>query len=103
MLTIQNAVGLKNKEFRINGYEWILYGVQFDSVKYTFTFMPKDSILSVYVISKSVHLMLNRYKDNSGMYKIHRRDNNIEGVVDKHHIGTLEGLIYHIGLNKLLC
>ena len=102
MLTIVNTESIKRKELSINGYDWILYGIDFDVVRYTFIFIPMEA--GRYDIQKAVYVMLNRYKDKGGMYKLHiRNSNSAETWVSNHQIGTLQGLLHHIALHQLLC
>ena len=101
MLTIVNTESIKRKELSINGYDWILYGIDFDVVRYTFIFIPMQA--GRYDIQKAVYVMLNRYKDKVGMYKVHIRNSNTETWVYNHQIGTLQQLLHHIALHQLLC
>jgi hypothetical protein len=98
MLTIVNTLSIKSKELSINGHDWLLYGIDTAAVTYTFIFIPIEA--GRYDIQKPVYVMLNRYKDKGGMYKLHiRNSNSAETWVSNHQIGTLQELLHHIALH----
>jgi hypothetical protein len=66
MLTIKNIETVKSKEFKWAGYEWVLYGIDTTSLEYRFIFMPKDSILDVYITQKAQLVLLDRNKKRIG-------------------------------------
>ena len=66
MLTIKNIETVKSKEFKWAGYEWVLYGINTTSLEYRFIFMPKDSILDVYITQKAQLVLLDRNKKRIG-------------------------------------
>ena len=66
MLTIKNIETVKSKEFTWEGKQWILYGIDITSLEYRFIFMPKDSILDVYITQKAQLVLLDRNKKRIG-------------------------------------
>ena len=66
MLTIKNIETVKSKEFTWEGKQWILYGIDTTSLEYRFIFMPKDSILDVYITQKAQLVLLDRNKKRIG-------------------------------------
>ena len=62
MLTIKNIETTKSKEFHWEGKAWVLYGIDTTSLEYRFIFMPKDSILDVYITQKAQLVLLDRNK-----------------------------------------
>jgi hypothetical protein len=66
MLTIKNVNNIKSKEFHWAGNAWVLYGIDTTSLEYRFIFMPKDSILDVYITQKAQLVLLDRNKKRIG-------------------------------------
>ena len=66
MLTIKNIETTKSKEFHWEGKAWVLYGIDTTSLEYRFIFMPKDSILDVYITQKAQLVLLDRNKKRIG-------------------------------------
>lgn len=66
MLTIKNIETTKSKEFHWEGKAWVLYGVDTSNTEYKFIFMPKDSIVDVYVTQKAQLVLLDRNKKRIG-------------------------------------
>lgn len=66
MLTIENIETTKSKEFHWEGKAWVLYGIDTTSLEYRFIFMPKDSILDVYITQKAQLVLLDRNKKRIG-------------------------------------
>lgn len=66
MLTIKGISNTGIKEFSWAGYEWVLYGIDTTSLEYRFIFIPKDSILDVYITQKAQIVLLDRNKKRIG-------------------------------------
>jgi hypothetical protein len=107
MLTIKNIETTKSKEFHWAGRAWVLYGVDVSNTEYKFIFMPKDSILDVYITSKAQLVLLDRNKYLIGSevlgYRLWTTNGGTHAYVETKDIKNWSGLVQMVFKNKMIC
>jgi hypothetical protein len=102
MLVIKNIADIKNKEFSYAGKQWVLYGAYASNIEYRFIFMPKTTILDVYVIQNSQLVLLNRTKHNRRGYRLWTTDGT-HTYVNTNDIRNWTELVEMVFKNKMIC
>ena len=106
MLTIKNIETVKSKEFKWAGYEWVLYGIDTTSLEYRFIFMPKDSILDVYITQKAQLVLLDRNKKRIGSevlgYRLWTTDGR-HAYLNTKDIKNWVALVKKVYENRMVC
>ena len=106
MLTIKNIETVKSKEFTWEGKQWILYGIDITSLEYCFIFMPKDSILDVYITQKAQLVLLDRNKKRIGSEVLGYRlwtTNGKHTYVNTNEIPSWNALVGIVFRNIMVC
>ena len=106
MLTIKNIETVKSKEFTWEGKQWILYGIDITSLEYCFIFMPKDSILDVYITQKAQLVLLDRNKKRIGSEVLGYRlwtTNGKHTYVNTNEIPSWNALVGIVFKNIMVC
>lgn len=102
MLKIKNIESIKSKEFHWEGKAWVLYGVDVSNTEYKFIFMPKDSIVDVYITQKAQLVLLNRTKHNRRGYRLWTTDGT-HTYVNTNDIRNWKELVQMVCKNKMIC
>lgn len=102
MLKIKNIESIKSKEFHWEGKAWVLYGVDVSNTEYKFIFMPKDSIVDVYITQKAQLVLLNRTKHNRRGYRLWTTCGT-HTYVNTNDIRNWKELVQMVCKNKMIC
>ena len=106
MLTIKNIETTKSKEFHWEGKAWVLYGIDTTSLEYRFIFMPKDSILDVYITQKAQLVLLDRNKKLIGREVLGYRLWTTDGkhtYLNTKDIKNWVSLVQKVYENRMIC
>ena len=107
MLKIKNIESVKSKEFKWEGYDWVLWGIDTTSLEeYRFIFMPKDSIADVYITQKAQLVLLDRNKKRIGSEVLGYRLWTTDGkhtYLNTKDIPNWSSLVKKVYENRMVC
>ena len=102
MLKIKNIESIKSKEFHWAGNAWVLYGIDTTSLEYRFIFMPKDSIVNVYITQKAQIVLLDRNAVTGKGYKLWTTNGRFV-YVNTNDIRNWNELVKLVYQNRMVC
>jgi hypothetical protein len=106
MLIIKNIENIKKKAFDWEGKQWILHGVNVNNIEYGFVFIPKTTILDVYVIQNAQLVLLDRIKKRIGREVLGYRLWTTDGkhtYVNAQDIPNWTSLVKMVYKNRMIC